>query len=345
MAFDHEDAHLKMVVYSAEMSEEAKQYVQTRKKIVREHFREVETEHMDVKINLLHQILMTSSVVEIDCIYKEKTGVGRENHIRELFTGFLPKLKAIMVTEDETEILGEEGRLLLSDQGRMESAKRRERSMELIRNRHIYVPAWLPLLESEEEVRLRSAEATAGRAIALLGVALYSEGILYEGEGHMDEKEAFRFVQENVLDRFGAERYLSPKERAYLENPDSTEQERIHFSWQYENLFVMEWALGLIEELPFPQEICDVPLAVRVLKGFNSMEELLKGVTLRSADQILDAADLIFRLDWACVDARMNGLPAPGGMEGGITVERHKSLNWLIGFDNSADWDEVDTPT
>lgn len=172
-------------------------------------------------------------------------------------------------------------------------------------------------------------------------VSLYSECLLGE---NMEVKDAREFVQ-GVLDRFEAEEYLSPREKAYLENPDSTEQERVHHSWQYENLYVLEWALGLIEELPFPDEVCDVPLTVQVLREFSSMEDFLSHVTYRSPKELLDAADLIYRLDWACVDARVNGLPAPAGMDGGIAMERHKSLNWLIGYGESAPWDQVDTPT
>ena len=53
------------------------------------------------------------------------------------------------------------------------------------------------------------------------------------------------------------------------------ESEKISYSWQYENLHVMEWALGLIEgPLDFPDHFCDVAEAARILTSFHSMREL-----------------------------------------------------------------------
>ena len=63
----------------------------------------------------------------------------------------------------------------------------------------------------------------------------------------MSVEEAREFVREKVLTPFGVEPFLSPAERSYLDNPKPDEQEMTAFSWQYENLYVMEWALGLIE--------------------------------------------------------------------------------------------------
>ncbi len=357
------DIHINVQVCAATMSEDAKKFVEGQVRNVWEHFHEVHTENTNTKINLLHQIRMTGSVIEIHYSYDEDPHTDKKNMIWKPFIDSLSLLKGILLSGEGTEILGESGRIILSDQGKTEvddfmpyerelseelqkagdpeSRKRREKSMEYIRSRQIYVPAWLPLCEPEEEVKIREVKEIAGRTAALLTVSLYSECLLGE---KMEVEEAREFVQD-VLDRFGAEEYLSPREKAYLENPESTEQERVHHSWQYENLYVMEWALGLIKELPFPDAVCDVPLTVQVLRDFSSMEDFLSHVKLRSAKEILDASDLIFRLDWACVDARVNGLLSPAGMDGGITMERHKSLNWLIGFDESAPWDEVDTPT
>lgn len=363
LILNNADMHINVQISSAVISDDAKSFVEGQIRNVWGHFHEVHTENLNTKINLLHQIRMTGSVIEIDYSYDEDPQRDKKSEVWKPFICSLSSLKGILLTEKGTEILGEGGSLILSDRGETEaldfmpyerelseefqkagdpkSRKRRDKSMEFIRSRHIYVPAWLPLCESEEEVRIREEKEVAGRAAALLTVALYSECLLGE---NMEVKDARAFVQ-GVLDRFEAEEYLSPREKAYLENPDSTQQERVHHSWQYENLYVMEWALGLIKELPFPDTLCDVPLTVQVLRDFSSMEDFLSHVTYRSSKELLEAADLIYRLDWACVDSRVNGLPAPGGMDGGITMERHKSLNWLIGYGESAPWDEVDTPT
>ncbi|MCB7514804.1 DUF4272 domain-containing protein [bacterium 210917-SL.2.15] len=66
----------------------------------------------------------------------------------------------------------------------------------------------------------------------------------------------------------------------------------MQFIWQYEPLLVLLWALGFVEDLFFPDHICDVP--------------------------------------------------ASTSMDGGVVMERHRALNWLISGDA---WDEVDLST
>lgn len=363
MTLNNGDLYIKVTVCTKTMSEELSAYVEGQAKNVWSHFYQVETPAIDTKVNLLHQLRMTCSVVELSYAYEEDESMDKEKIIWRPFLDCLPRLKGVFIAAGGASILGENGRLILSEKGETEGKiympyeknapvffsgnistegqERRKRSLELIKSRCIYVPSRLPLLETEEEAAFRPANEIAGRLAALLAVSLYSECLLGE---NMEAEEARGFVQ-GVLDRFEGETYLSPKEKSYLENPQSTREERVRFSWQYENLFVMEWALGFIEELPFPDHLCDVPFTVRLLNDFSSLDEVLESSSPKSSKELLDAADLIYCLDWACVDARVNGLPAPAGMDGGVTMERHKSLNWLMGFDQSAPWDEVDTPT
>lgn len=100
----------------------------------------------------------------------------------------------------------------------------------------------------------------------------------------------------------------------------------------------------LAGELPYPDQICDVPLTVRLLASMESLDAIIKAAKPRSTGELLDAADLICCLDWACVDARIYSLPAPGKLDSGVVMERHKALNWLI-RDGEKDWDNVDIST
>ncbi|WP_083821056.1 DUF4272 domain-containing protein [Acetonema longum] len=59
---------------------------------------------------------------------------------------------------------------------------------------------------------------------------------------------------------------------------------------------------------------------------------------------MLDQADLIYRYDWACVDARIKKKPAPGGLNDEVVVERHRALNWLVCYMDQ-EWDCVATNT
>lgn len=222
-----------------------------------------------------------------------------------------------------------------------ESLERRNRSMELLREKGIYVTPWLPLLWEKAEEPGRRVEEVCARAAALLIVALYSECRVGE---HMSYEDARKFVAPILAD-YGAEEYFSPEEKNYLDNPDSTEKEQIQFAWQYENLWVMEWALGLTDDLFWPDRICDVPASARLMQNHPTMEALLAAAKLRPRKELLEQADLIYRLHWACVDARVMGMPAPRNLDAGVVMERHHSLFWLAGCDDMCDWDEVDLST
>ena len=160
----------------------------------------------------------------------------------------------------------------------------------------------------------------------------------------MSFEEAREFVAP-ILESYGAEPSFSPMEKAYLDDPGSTEQTQIQYAWQYEDLWVMEWALGLTDDLFWPVRICDVPESVRIMRERPTMEELLAAAALRPRRELLEQADLIYRLHWACVDARVMDMPAPQGLEPGVVMERHRALFWLAGMDELCGWDDVDLST
>jgi hypothetical protein len=143
-------------------------------------------------------------------------------------------------------------------------------------------------------------------------------------------------------DKFGIAAFLTPEEKAFIANPTPSPADRAKFTWRYECLAVMLWALGFDRELPRPDQLVDAGRVVKLVMD-KGPERLREGAHLRSAKELLDAADLIYRYDWACVDARIQSTPPPP-VNCEIVVERHHALNWLIGY-LGQDWDDVSTDT
>lgn len=352
-----------------ELGEEADKFLKDQKNGIVGHFWQApaeKTQDIDRKINVLHQIKRTNGFCCIDYSFQGTHVEEMKKDLLEKLASTLASLQGLLLVTggDADYLLDASGRILLDDKGRSqvnrfmpymnralieapkegiseEQMKRRAKSRQYFESRGIYVPEGYPYIESLSDAKIRSVQEMVDRTVALLAVSLYSECMLGDG---MSPAEARVFAEKHALNQFGGDRVFSPKERAYFYNDAATEQEKISFSWQYENLFVMDWALGLLDELPFPDAICDVPLSVRVLKPFANREELIAAAKPRSGEELLDACDLIFCLNWACVDARVYRLPAPCGMNGGVTMERHKTLNWLVG-NEGADWDNVETNT
>jgi hypothetical protein len=186
----------------------------------------------------------------------------------------------------------------------------------------------------ESEVNLREASEVALRALALLVVAVRAESL------NQGEPLSTAELRERLPGGFRA---LSTVELEFLQQ-DAPEQQAIaNHAWRYESLTVLLWALGLLEALPPATEICDVPKVAGILFQADS-ERLIRDATLRTTPALLDALDLHFRLHWAVRQARHDEREPPAQLEPGVVMERHHALNWLTCF-QSAEWDDVDTPT
>jgi len=211
-----------------------------------------------------------------------------------------------------------------------EALDRRDRSNAVMRAEGVPLLASLPVIETEAETTLPTAEEVMMRALATIVVAR-------KGVGTPD-KEVDALVR-----KFGLANYLSPKERAFLANAHPTQQELVAFSWRFESAYVLLWSVGLIDKLGSVRESYD-PAPMVALLNDNSRLQLLAKARLRSKREILDQADLIYRYRWALVDARVNGRPAPAGLDDDVAMERHQALNWLI-CHAEQEWDEVSLDT
>ena len=138
---------------------------------------------------------------------------------------------------------------------------------------------------------------------------------------------------------------LSPQEKAFLAVKEPEENDLGKFGWRYECCYVLMWALGFLGELAFPDQLCDVSALGKIIWRQDSLARFLKKAKPRSKDEILDAADLILRYDWACVDARLKGRQSPAGLNGEVVMEWHYAFNWLAGANGNADWDDIQTHT
>ena len=211
---------------------------------------------------------------------------------------------------------------------------RKARSGRRLYELGITVPETLPPVIGETELDLRPASEVAPRAMALFATALHAESIASAGGLSIAE------LNDRLPLAFAA---LSPAEVAFLAAPAPDAKQLPVFSWRYESLLALQWALGLAPGLPHPTDICDVPAIARRMLG-ASPERFVAGAALRRPGEILDALDLHYRLHWAVRQSRLDNRPPPAGLEGSVVYERHYALNWLVRFED-AEWDKVDTPT
>ncbi|MDH0565066.1 DUF4272 domain-containing protein [Acinetobacter courvalinii] len=215
--------------------------------------------------------------------------------------------------------------------------QRKQESILKLKAKAIPYIDWLPHIESSDDVIQRSAERIAKRAIACL--------LMIQVACDLDQDQFDQETEDFIVDllnKFEVTDELTVKEKNIL-NRNASQQEIVNMIWKYEAYWVLLWALGIVEELKYPDEIADCDFAIQAVSGCDSLQEFMQQVKLRNIEEFLDEADLIYRYDWACVDARLKQQNAPANLNASIVLERHGALNWLIQAD--ADWDNPDVST
>jgi hypothetical protein len=222
----------------------------------------------------------------------------------------------------------------------MTSSERRAKSIEILKEQGVPYMEHLPMLEEEENIIPRSAEEIAKRAIACLIT------IQIACDAQKGEIEEAREFFSKFVEIFGVEDQFTEKEKIFFSG-EPNEQQIVNMSWKYEAYWSLLWALGLVEELNYPSDICDCDFAVAAVSKCKDFDDFMQKVKLRSTKEMLDEADLLYRYHWACVDARINGREAPAGLNESVVTERRWGFEWLIGKDTdySNDWDNVSLDT
>ena len=267
-----------------------------------------------------------------------------EQGAMDSFAAWAEAVNAIVFMQDGS-VRDPQGRILLPASGDGGDPKavipyppqawqRKARTDELLAARKIAVPADLPPVISEPELRLRTPEDVLRRMLALFVVAIRSESLTGE------QPIAAADLQKRFPPAFAG---LTDAERAFLALESPAPQEITQFLWRYEAILVLQWALGLQDALPLADAICDVSAISRTAIE-RGTEGLRKQPAMRPAAEILDALDLHYRLHWATRQALLKKPPVPAALNDGVLQERHHALNWLVRFEDRG-WDDVDTPT
>lgn len=208
-----------------------------------------------------------------------------------------------------------------------EALARKAASERLLAAEGVKFIAHLPGIESAEEVTLRSTAEIVDRIFCLIVVSAKAIG-----------PEDHAYVSKYSGDWTCP---FTPDEQRLMDGAVS-EDERMALSWRVECLPPLLWAVHRTDALPRPDRTADFQLSKRVVE--EGQAALASRARLRDVAEILDAADLIYRYHWAVRDAGLRREAEPTGLHPGVVYERHRALNWLIGY-QSQDWDDVSTDT
>lgn len=210
-----------------------------------------------------------------------------------------------------------------------EASLRKQRSVNVLMARGIPVLDSLPEIETAAEVTIRSGPEIVRRAMCLFAVSNAAiKNDLSLGQA---------YVRKHNLSAA-----LSPDETDFLSGQSVSEADAIIFGWRVEAAIPLMWAFGVYPELWFPDDEVNVLDVFDYWLGFNHPD--ISRIGHRDPSEILDQADLIYRLHWAVRQARLDQTDPAAGLHPSVVAERHHALNWLISYEGD-DWDDVQTDT
>ncbi|HVJ94476.1 MAG TPA: DUF4272 domain-containing protein [Labilithrix sp.] len=214
---------------------------------------------------------------------------------------------------------------------------RKARSIARLGAAKIKTSVHLPAITPPPLRKRLGVKAVRRRCLVLSGIQSVPNG--------RDPREVARWLRaEDLWDA------TSRSERAFLTKKRSP-ADLDAMSWRAEALWALWWALGYVHELSFPPRSCDLgdvldrPGVDVPWIGSSTRAFVRSGGALRARDDLLDEADLAYRLHWAVREAQLGRGRLPRSVDPDVVEERHRALNWLLGRHASADWDDVDTPT
>jgi hypothetical protein len=214
----------------------------------------------------------------------------------------------------------------------MNPAERKARIEAILKSKAIPFLESLPCIESEEETELRTPQEIGMRMVCLFCVI---------GSAFSPTATGYK----SYLKKHQLWNHLTPEETLFLQSPTPDDRTIINFTWRCEALFLLMWAVRLVEKLPWPDR--EIPTD-EILSRFPNLDQspwsFIFGLKLRSKEEILDASDLLYRLHWAARNAPLQGQAAPSGVKPGVILEWRHAINWITNYDD-LDWDDVRTDT
>ena len=210
---------------------------------------------------------------------------------------------------------------------------RKQRTEAALAQQDIRTPASLPAVIADEELSLRPASECLQRALGCCVAAVMADTRASGDPFSVAE------LQERFPQAYG---WMTPEEREFVENAAASEQDCVNFTWRYEAVATLLWALNALPSLPDADEVCDVSALADLVMNMD-VSKALQAAQYRAADDILNQLDLMYRLQWLVHDCNHQDQDVPESVDAGVVQERLYALNWLTGFD-VADWDNIQTP-
>jgi hypothetical protein len=190
----------------------------------------------------------------------------------------------------------------------------------------------LPLIEEENEAKVRTAQEIAERILVLFY-------LIYVSQVPEERENVIEFLKHNSLWE-----KVSPDEKELYQREELTRKQIVNISWRLEAIWLLLWTINKVDILELPTTKIDVDEIISRLPHFlTDPKAFIEKSFVRPISEILDISDLTYRLHWATRDAHLNDRSMPAGLNLSIIMERHYAINWTTYY--ADEWDDVSTDT
>jgi len=137
-----------------------------------------------------------------------------------------------------------------------EKEKRKIKSEKLLKKLGSEFLPSLPLIESTAEAKIRTGTEAGQRIICLLCSAAKADGVDHD-----------RLI--NWLKNESQYLNLSPLEKEFLEKSETSQNDKIKFSWQAECIWLLLWAVNKVKSI-MPTKLCNVQEILKIVPNFET---------------------------------------------------------------------------
>lgn len=212
------------------------------------------------------------------------------------------------------------------------SKERKQETEKYLKSINVPFIEHLPQIEEENEVQIRNSNEIAERILILVYLG-------YVSEVNEAKNDVIEFLKANNLWN-----KVSEDEKLLFLKDELTEQEFINIAWRVEAVWILLWCIKKIDKIELPINTIEHQEIINRLPDFLSDPiDFIQNSEIRSTSEILDYADLIYRIHWACRDADLNNKPIPSNFNLSIVIERHYAINWVTYY--AENWDDITTDT
>ncbi|MDO8313098.1 MAG: DUF4272 domain-containing protein, partial [Sideroxyarcus sp.] len=183
------------------------------------------------------------------------------------------------------------------------SPEQRKQASELqLHKRGIRINVQLHVIESDEEVTLRSRDEVFQRLIALWAVS--SAALARDCKRFRDYLDANQMTS-----------FLSKQEQTFLSAAEPTEEQFKQFSSRQESLYFLAWCAGLTEKITLTAAPSNLKNIYKLFPHeAEAPSKLAVAIRLRRKDLIMDSSDLLYRLHWEVRHSQLTGRPCPASV-------------------------------